>query len=489
MRIHFCLSLLLSWCILPQAGGANLASVAPGNLLSPLQVRLQTHLTSYSSHPGTPFECVVIAPLEWNNRVLIPSGSIVRGRVVRAVSVRFGIVHERAQLRLEFFEYRTPAGLTFPLSARLSAIDNAREDVARDGTIMGVLAAENPDELLGGFWSKPSMNMFYKPLEGVTGIYSELLERSPIGPAGPAILFGLRCFVLRFPEPEIHLPPGADLELSVRRSASIFDEQLSLPMAEPPASLARWLTSQPSAVDKPHRHKVADIINVAFLGSREQLAQAFAASGWYVADRTTFNSFGRLYLAFNDKRKYNSAPVSKLLYRGRAPDVVFEKSLDTIVKRHHVRVWRAGTVDGQTVWLGAAIHDTGMKLGGRCLLFSHQTDKKIDAERSKIGVDLTFTGCSQPVTYIPWLAADFNENHVAQTDGRLAVLDLKSCSQVPAFASVGEPAPPYNHITRLTRRVILESRSYVFRDNAYYRAYQLIRMAIENHARVRGDAQ
>ncbi len=435
------------------------------------------------------FDCVVIAPLEWNNQILIPSGSIVRGRVIKAVSVRFGIVHERAQLRLQFFEYRTPAGLTFPLNARLSAIDNAREDVASNGTIKGVLAAENPDELLGGFWNKPSMNMFYKPLEGATGIYSELLEKSPLGPVGPAILLGVRCFVLRFPEPEIHLPPGADLELSVDRSASIFDEQPSTPPLEPPASLAHWLPLQPSVVEKPHGHKVVDIINLAFLGSREQLLQAFSTSGWYAADPTTFKSFGKLYLAFNDKRKYNTAPVSKLLYRGRSPDFVFQKSFDNVLKRHHVRIWRAGAIDGRTVWLGAAIHDTGAKFGGKCLLFNHQTDKNVDSERSKINVDLTFTGCSQPASYIPWLAADFNENHVAQTDGRLAVLDLKTCSPPASLASLNEPAPPYNRVVRLARRVILEGRSYVFRDNAYYRSYQLIRLVIENHARLRGNVQ
>ena len=58
-----------------------------------LQVRLKTPLTSYSTKPGTPFECVVIRDLVANDAVLIPQGAIVRGHVGRVTTVGLGIRH------------------------------------------------------------------------------------------------------------------------------------------------------------------------------------------------------------------------------------------------------------------------------------------------------------------------------------------------------------------------------------------------------------
>ncbi len=57
---------------------------------------------------------------------------------------------------------------------------------------------------------------------------------------------------------------------------------------------------------------------------------------------------------------YSTAPVSTLLYQDAEPTVVFQKSFNTIAKRHHIRIWRAGDFEGNEVWLGAATHDAGV---------------------------------------------------------------------------------------------------------------------------------
>jgi hypothetical protein len=52
---------------------------------------------------------------------------------------------------------------------------------------------------------------------------------------------------------------------------------------------------------------------------------------------------------------YSSAHVSSLLLDGKQPDLVFQKSLDTFAKRHHVRIWKkTKTYGGREVWVGAA---------------------------------------------------------------------------------------------------------------------------------------
>ncbi|HEX4228685.1 MAG TPA: LssY C-terminal domain-containing protein [Bryobacteraceae bacterium] len=444
-----------------------------------LQVRLETHLTSYKSHAGTRFRCVVISPYEVDGRVLIPQGSIIFGTVRRAQSVRLGLLRERAGLDLDFSRYQTPDGAIFPLSAKVASIDNARELVGRNGHIKGVLAATNPEEVLNGIWDKPALGMMYRPLIGLTGVGGEILEKIPMGPIGPGVLFGVRCLLMRFPEPEIHLTPGTDLSLRVDASGTVF-QPTAIPTApDLPEGLAEWLAAQPFTVEKPNGRTAEDVINLAFLGSREEVSESFQASGWYPADATTFNTFSRLYLAYNNKRRYDTAPVSKLLYQGRLPDMVFEKSFDTVSKRHHIRIWNGGVFDGQQVWLAAATHDTGIYFDRRVFHFSHRIDKNLDDERSKVAVDLTYAGCAQPAMYSARFgeASLLSRGSAIETDGEVAVLPLQSCSPANYGDDPG-PGLPGNKVTRLIRRVILEARTYVIRENVYYWGFEIVRHSI-----------
>lgn len=463
------LALALAWT--PCFAGLSEAPAAQTRL----QVRLETHLTSYASRPGTPFQCVVISPYEVNGQVLIPEGSIIYGTVRKARSVRLGLLRERAGLDLTFSRYRTPDGEVFPLSAILASIDNARELVGRNGHIKGILAATNPEEALNGIWEKPALNVLYHPLMGVTGIAGEVLEKMPIGPIVPAISFGVRCFLMRFPEPEIHLTPGTDLSLRVDSTGTVFRPAPIAPAPDAPAGFAEWLADRPFTVDKPNGNPAEDVINVAFLGSREDVFDSFNASGWYPADATSFNTFSRLYIAYNGKHRYNTAPVSKLLYQGRLPDMVFEKSFDTVAKRHHVRIWNAGVFDGQQVWLGAASHDIGVFFDPHVFHFSHRIDKNLDDERSKISVDLTYSGCAQPAMYASRFGgSSLPSRGSAVTDGEVALLPLQACAPAD-YGDAPGPRLPGNMVTRLIRRIILETRTYVVRENVYYWVFEIVR--------------
>lgn len=450
------------------------AGISAGATSVKLQVRLQNHLTSYRSRTGSPFECVVISPFEINHQVLIPVGSLVYGRVKRALPVRLGVRRERASLELSFESYKTPDGHTFPLSAKLASIDNAREEVTASGRIKGVIAADNPEEMLNGIWEKPSVAMLYRPLEGVLGVSHQILERYPMTPVGPAVLLGVRCLLLRFPEPEIHLPPGTDMNLTVDRVMTGFAPHPAPPIPAAPEELEKWLDGQPRGIEKANGTDAGDLINIAFLGSWQELADAFYSSGWYPADPRTLRSFSHVYQAFNGKKNYFTAPVSKMFYQGKPPEITFEKSLDTVTKRHHVRIWKAGTFEGREVWLGAATHDTGIGFNTARFRFTHRIDKNVDDERAKVAVDLTFTGCSQTPEFAASDPARSQDSSVV-TDGRVAVLSLQPCRPMPAVDAGPAPRPPGNPVSRLARRIILETRSYLIRENAYYWTYQMIR--------------
>ncbi len=167
---------------------------------------------------------------------------------------------------------------------------------------------------------------------------------------------------------------------------------------------------------------------------------------------------------------YQTAPVSRLYYRGVLPDLVFQKSLNTVTKRDHIRIWHYGVIEGQDIWLGAATHDSGDYLSSQRVSVLPPHRRALDVERATVVNDLAFAGCSTPVAFIDDSAeVPPSKDGFVTTDGRMAVISLQGCRR-PAFAAsvaADEPAPgpPGNKLTRVTRRLVLESRNYFIREN------------------------
>jgi hypothetical protein len=441
-----------------------------------LNVRLSTSITSYDSREGSDFQSVVIAPYERQGRVMLPQGTIVYGTVLQSKGVGLGLKRERATLRLAFREYELPDGRRFPLRASLRTIDNARERVGPEGEIKGILAANGPHSLIHGLWHRPRLDLFPRSFIGLTGTGGKIFTKYSMGPIGAAGLFAARLAIVRLPEPEIRLPEGTELKVDVSRLA---DDAPSFDPAEPgtiDSTLGLQFGVQSIAVTKPGGGLAADIINVAFLGSREDLARAFGLAGWHEAERLSARSMSRTYKAYTAQQGYEAAPVSKLLYENAEPDIVFQKSLNTISKRHHIRLWRYD-MGGREVWLGAATHDVGVTFDSSAMSFTHQIHPQIDTERSKVVNDLTFTGCIAPAAYVDRPEAAIQPEHASAivTDGRLAVIAfVDGCKAQSGEFPLNLPAPPKSRVTRIVRRMVLEGRQYVLRGNAYYWAYRAI---------------
>ena len=448
-----------------------------------LQVRLQDHLTSYATSVGTGFHAVVTVPLEIGGRVAIPRGSVVYGSVVKATAVGFGFIHERAALVLDFRECVTPDGRGFPFQARLHAIDNAREHITPRGTVQGILAANSPANLRYGLFREPSSAFFYHSLIGATGPTGQLWTEYGMGPFAAAGFLAVNMMMFRFPEPEIHFAPGTDMELAV----SALPEGVAFYpppfVAEVPEPLAAELQTKAYELTKRTGKHVPDIVNVAFLGSREQLMQAFAAAGWLPAEPTVRHSISHYWGAIPAMNGYAAAPVSTVLYDGAEPGIVFERSLNTISKRHHIRIWSAGVFSGREIWLAAASHDTGISFAPRQVSFTHKIDPSIDVERSKIVNDLDFAGCLDPIAYLdrPTAARSLANGDGVSTDGRLAVLTLADCSPPPPNGQP-IPAPPGSKAKRFARRMVLVERDSILRQNPYYWTYRAIRRARSLHS-------
>jgi hypothetical protein len=434
-------------------------------------LRLDTPLTSYATPSGSAFTATVISPLEVDGQVIIPLGSLVRGTVRRASAVGFGLVHERATLELSFHEYELADGNRYPLGAHLEFIENAREHVDSRGRIKGVLAASNAQGLLRGIWYRPTSDIFHRTL-GLTGVGGTIWSKLSPGPVSAAAMLVARYMAFRLPEPEIQLRPGTEMRLL---ATSVPQDAPSTAVPADPGveeSFATWLRDLPSAVTRPNGIPAADKINLAFIGTVDQLEDAFVAAAWVPAEPRTMRTNLTEYLAYNSMTGYPTAPVSKLLYQGQEPVAVFEKSLNTITKRHHIRIWRAGKFEGSEVWLGAATHDAGVGFHSDSLTITHKIDPQTDKERSKVLTDLDFAGCSEKVSSVgrPDEVKPASRKGTF-TDGGLAVIWLRQCDG-PTTRDDSRALPPGSKSKRLTRRFVLETRQYFLRDNMYYWAYR-----------------
>ncbi len=439
-----------------------------------LEVRLQNFLTSYASPSGSPIRCVVIRSLEQNGRILVPEGSVVYGTVVRAQRVGLGVVHERAKIQIHFTSIWTPDGSFNPIKARLVSIDNAREKVLANGTIQGVLAANNTGNLFNGFWVKPTGSFFYRSAIGLTGATDQVWEKFAMGPIGMAGMFVVRCTLFPFPQPEIRLPAGTDMKLELESEPHFSSGESSPPTPEIEPALAGWLSPKLSSLYFKNGKAAGDLMNVVVFGTRDQIEAAFAGAGWVQAAHRSLRTLSRVYGAFSSRSEYANAPVSRLYVRGREPDLVFEKSLDTVTQRHHVRFWYAGSFEGQEAWLGAATHDNGIGFKLKTASFTHTIERNIDTERDKVSTDLTFAHCAARERSMNGLAASELYGHsLVATDGKIVVLSAQACSKDDAAEAL--PKVPGTKLAHIVQRVILEARNYVMRDNAYYWTYRIIR--------------
>ena len=124
-----------------------------------------------------------------------------------------------------------------------------------------------------------------------------------------------------------------------------------------------------------------DPVNVALIGTLQQLRASFAAVGWCEADRLGLASAWGMIRAFVLNAPYPTAPFSSLYLFGRGQDIGFQKAIDNSPrKRHHIRfwamsltraekTWKAGgfwsntdqpPADERVLWIGAGTKDTGL---------------------------------------------------------------------------------------------------------------------------------
>lgn len=448
----------------------NTGRVSPARI----QIRLESPIGSYASRPGSPIRAVVIAPFMEGGKQVLPPGTILAGNVKAVRRIGLGLVHETAALTLDFNRVVLRDGGSIPITAKVAAVDNGREQVSKDGRINGVRTTRSVCYRVGGYLRTA---LFWEFHAGFT-------------------YWAIKTLVTRVPEPEIYYRPGTEMALELRKplTASVPDDRTDKPQpldeADKPelADVIEKLPKRTTDGDRP-----SDIVNVLLLGSREQITKAFVSAGWVPADAVTTRSRIRNISAAVQWKGYPEAPMSKLLLKQKEPDMLWQKGLNDVSKRHHIRLWKQPeTWHGQEIWTGAATRDIHFAYLRPGHVFSHKIDPEIDREREKVAYDLAFTSCADTVDWsgardVPTTCLN-GTGDIMKTDTRMAIVVLNDCAHPLLLAdSHPEQVPMHgSRAQRLLRREILSFRSDFIRTNPYWRSYEGARWifeAIRNHKR------
>lgn len=189
---------------------------------------------------------------------------------------------------------------------------------------------------------------------------------------------------------------------------------------------------------------MADPVNVALVGTGEEIERAFKAAGWTIADSLSRASDIGIAKSVLLNRPDSSAPVSNLFLLGRKQDVAFEREVGSSARhRHHVRLWLYPSVkyDGRDLWIGDASYDASAGMSHRALRPTHHIAPDIDDERDGIELALARVGqvaATFRVTGIGLRVDGHNaEGDRFYTDGELRVIVIS-----PGNSAMAAPVDP-----------------------------------------------
>jgi LssY C-terminus len=150
-----------------------------------------------------------------------------------------------------------------------------------------------------------------------------------------------------------------------------------------------------SGITYTHDEHPGDPINVALIGSEDDLKAVLRLAGWFPADPLALASDLKIAADTVLKRPYDNAPVSNLYLWGRKEDLAFEQPVgDNPRERHHVRFWKSAEIDdvGRPLWAGSVTFDERVGFSHTTGQITHHIAPDVDAERDRLFETLKRTG-------------------------------------------------------------------------------------------------
>ena len=209
----------------------------------------------------------------------------------------------------------------------------------------------------------------------------------------------------------------------------------------------------PALADAPKRTRnekgaLADPVNMAFVGSQAEIAQALRLVQWVPADSLSRASDIAIAKSVLLNRPDSTAPVSALDLFGRKQDLAFEQQVGSSARhRHHVRLWldKGVTYGGRLVWLAAATYDQSAGISHRALRPTHHIAPDIDQERDTLEALLARHGQVAETFRVTGMGVRVDDHNAEgdrfDTDGELRVVVI-SPNNAPAVAPRDAGVPP-----------------------------------------------
>jgi hypothetical protein len=427
-------------------------------------VRLTASLSSYTAKPGTPVRALLLESPECDNAPVSPTKVPIEGQVLSVHRVGLGLWYETAALEIAFTRIVPPGAHPIEINGRVKLIDNGREEV-KSGVIRGIRSTDTPQGRISSRLKYlPSLHLYPDPF-----------------------LLGFKMLFPIFPEPEIILDAGTDMQIVLQETAKLPSD---LPRAPPVPAMGNEAELTLSLSGLPERTvtekgKEADVVNMVFAGSKADLEQAFQIAGWRQSEAVSKHAALLQLYAFLAKTNYATAPISPQLLDGRKPDMTLEKAQHSYEKRNHLRIWALeNSLDGTPLWASAAVRETGATLSLQHKGFIHHVSEDLAEEQHAVVRDLLAADCVAAVGSIPRPSmAHLMRNATGEffrTDGSLTVVRLKPCTSDSREAGFTDSpgALPSSRSFRYLRRQILTVRSDLWRTNCIYSLFDLTRVTI-----------
>ena len=242
---------------------------------------------------------------------------------------------------------------------------------------------------------------------------------------------------------EIMLPAGTDIRIQIVQPTMLKQKEkwAGWPLLTVDDELRSLVTAAPMRTATP-KGVPSDPTNLMFIGSQRQVIAAFGEAGWFQADNLSAKSALKVASATVRQTGYGNGPMSTLMIQGRPPELMFQKSLDTFAKRHHLRVWKlTESYRGQDVWVAAATHDIATMNSRGGTKWTHRIDPHVDREREWVETDLLFIGTGVAYALVDRPAAPKKLNNstgdAIVTDGKMAVVKLAGARDAAVEAGTG----------------------------------------------------
>ena len=202
------------------------AQIGPARVVVPAETTiplvLKNTLNSRTAHQGQAVYCETIFPITVGNRIVIPTGTAVKGSVTQVM--RPGRVKGRAQIGVRFETIILTNGTTRPLRATLSGYGGAGEEKfnAKESKIEG---ASSKGEDVGRIATTAAQGTV------IGGLTSRSGKGAGIGALSGGI--GGLIWVLASRGKEVVLPSGTNFELELSSPLSFESEELEPPIRYP----------------------------------------------------------------------------------------------------------------------------------------------------------------------------------------------------------------------------------------------------------------